>query len=145
MTPLLVVPRLSLAVPAWVPPPPPYASTCTAPGCRMRPSERHHVVARSQQRSILGIDEAMNWLEIDGELICVVTDLCRLHHTRLESGLGGCKSRLRWAGGWIWYDRATNADMESGKAGIWWYDDDTLWKLKGFCRGEYRYDPDSNS
>lgn len=96
------------------------------------------MVARSTQRSVLGIRDALSWLEIDGELICVVTDVCWSHHDDLESGVGGCKSRLRWAGGWVWYDRIKEVSMPHGP--IIWFDKDTLtyWKLRGFCKGEYR-------
>lgn len=103
------------------------------------------MVARSAQRSILGIRDALSWLEIDGELICVVTDVCWDHHDDLESGVGGCKSRLRWAGGWAWYDRYKVADpivysSKSSLGPIIWKDKDTqtFWKLRGFLKGEYR-------
>jgi hypothetical protein len=146
VTPLLVVPRPALAIPAWTPPPPPRSLRCTHPFCGERAAHRHHTVARSQQRSILGIRDALDWLEINGELVCVVTDLCSTHHDKLESGYGGCKARLRWAAGWIWYDRADilPEDEVYEKAGIWWFDRDTktAWRMRGFLRGNYSADED---
>lgn len=140
MTPLLVVPRTQLALPAHTPPPPPRAQECAAPFCARPAGHRHHAVARSQQRSILGIKDALDYLEIDGNLVCVVIDLCWRCHDKLESGPGGCKSRLRWTGDWAWYDRASFHNSNPDHAGIWWHDkeNDEVWKLRGFCAGEYR-------
>lgn len=139
MTPLPVIPRPAVAIPAWLPPPPPRSQRCSAPGCRETAGHRHHAVARSWQRSVLGIREALDWLEIHGELVCVVVDLCHECHDKLESGWGGCAARLRWAGGWAWYDRLLIAAVPASKS-IVWRDakSGTDWRLRGFCDGEYR-------
>lgn len=101
---------------------------------------QHHAVARSQQRAQFGT--VYDWLEINGQLVLVLVDLCGECHDRLESAPGGCKSRLKWGStgtGWLWYDRATDEEVNDGKARIWWYDTLTkeAWIFKGFCKGTY--------
>lgn len=96
-------------------------------------------MARSWQRAVLGTREAYDFLEINGELVCVVIDLCEGCHEKLESTWGGCDARLRWAGGWAWYDRLlSEATPASGS--VVWFDvkSNTSWRLRGFCDGEYR-------
>jgi hypothetical protein len=106
-------------------------------------------VARSQQRSILGIRDALDWLEINGELICVVTDLCAEHHDKLESGPGGCKARLRWAAGWIWYDRFPyhlinnpKEEIVTSNSILWADENGAWWKFRGWLSGTYSADRD---
>lgn len=147
MTPLPVAPRSALAPPAWQPPVPPMSPTCTAPGCRRTAAHRHHAVSRSLQRALFG--KVYEWVEINGDLVLILVDLCPACHDLLESQWGGCKARLRWVSGWIWYDRPTQEFVDSEKAAIWWFDTKTQtpWKLRGYVRGEYtleqRTDADS--
>lgn len=136
MTPLpAVLPRLLAAPPAAVPPVPPRAPRCAAPVCGRPAAHRHHAVGRSAQRAHLG--KVYDWVVIGDELVLVLVDLCGICHDRLESGWGGCKSRLLWAGGWFWYDRSMG-ELEPGKQQIILRDQTGIWIGRGFCAGEYR-------
>jgi hypothetical protein len=69
-------------------------------------------------------------------LVCNVIDLCFDHHEQLESQWGGCKARLRFAGGaWIWYRKPTNLDRDEER--IWWADKlGNAWILVGFVKAD---------
>lgn len=138
MTPLPVVPQEQLYRPAVVPRTPARGLLCSRPSCRMTAVHQHHAVSRSTQRKVFGV--TYDWLDIGGETILIVVDLCGMCHDQLESGPGGCKARLRWANGWLWYDRAKQYDIENPDGKIMWIDprSNTIWKLKGYCRGEYK-------
>lgn len=136
MTPLPAAPAALVVVPDHrrssldlLPDPPPRSPTCAAPVCPEPPVNRHHIIARG---STFG---PADWVFVDGELFSNVADLCFRHHDALESGWGGCKSRIRWVGKveWGWYDRGT----EPTPTGVWWYDSktNTWWQFKGFLRG----------
>lgn len=138
MTPLPVIPGSLVARPRWEPPAPRRGPTCSHPICGAPAVHQHHAVGRSSQRATLG--HVYDWLELNGELVLVLVDLCGTHHEQLESGWGGCKARLRWLGGWGWYNRVS----VTRESRIYWNDPKTgCWEFQGFCKGDYKLEEGS--
>lgn len=145
MTPLLptVFPGSIAAPQGQLPPIPARAQECSHPRCDGYAIHRHHAVGRSWQRSHLG--HVNEYLEIDGQLVFILVDLCGLHHEMLESGWGGCRARLLWHDDqWLWYNRS-NVDLEFcgpgsiGLGKLYWLEEgeSRMWFQSGVCKGEY--------
>jgi hypothetical protein len=135
LTPLFPV-EGKINPPLWWPEPfPAMDDYCAHPKCWAIAQHRHHAIPRGWQRATFG-GMVFECLLIDMVLVRIIVDLCAEHHDQLESGPWGCKARLRWAGGWMWYDRL-KGDPHEGQ--IVYRDSKTgAWVAKGFCKGDYR-------